>query len=374
MAAPVPRARRGLPDLVTPLTGPARVRQLRERHLPATQLGRPDRRAPPDHARASRSGGRRGQRRWRVGRLAPRRHRRRVGDVRRGAVHGRDRRAADRGPSRSAGTRASPSAASGRSRRSPIARASRSSRPRVAGRRASSRRAASPSSSAGRTRWFAAAPSSAALSADESLLVLEHADHGDLIHQALRVLIADRRGRRRATGRRQGAQCLRLVADRGRSTSGDRARAARRARAGDLGHVERARSRTSSCHGSRFTEVADWWPDGSAVLLVRAPGRPPRPPPLRPRRREDHDARRPARAARPAPGSAPTARSGTGSSAASTPASSSRWVATSRSSRRRADRRGRPFVPWEFPNPHGQTVHGWRIEPDGADGPVPGRP
>jgi len=31
---------------------------------------------------------------------------------------------------------------------------------------------------------------------------------------------------------------------------------------------------------------------------------------------------------------------------------------------------GRPFIPWSFPNPHGQTVTGWRIEPE-SEAPFP---
>jgi len=209
-----------------------------------------------------------------------------------------------------------------------------------------------------------------ALSADESLLALEHADHGDLLHQALRVVDANT-GATVAELRDEGKA---LNAFAWSPIEGDPRLAIGHERRG-----ERAPAIWDTSTGmvtdivvpwERYTEVADWWPDGSAVLLVELQGGR--------HRLHRYDL---------ADGKLTTLPSRDGSTTGARVRPDGKvWYRLQRGEHpgillevgrddpvlvAAGGPPGRPFVPWEFSNPNGQTVHGWRIEPDGADGPGP---
>lgn len=208
-----------------------------------------------------------------------------------------------------------------------------------------------------------------ALSADERLVAVEHGEHGDLIHPALRVLDA-RNGAVVADLHDAGSELVAFAwspipgDDRlaiGHERRGERAPAIWEPRTGRLTDL--------SLPWERLTEVADWWPDASAVLLAELDGGR-----HRLHRYDLADGRITTLAtragsmtgARVRPDGRVWYRLQTGEhpgvllevgrdepilSAGPAPA-------------------GRPFIPWSFPNPHGQTVSGWRIEPEGP-GPFP---
>jgi len=209
------------------------------------------------------------------------------------------------------------------------------------------------------------------LSADESLLCLEHAEHGDLLHQALRVVdvasgatVADLRDEGKA-----------LAACAWSPIPGDRRLAIAHERRG-----ERAPAIWDLATGSiadldlpweRYTEVTDWWPDASAVLLV-----------------ELRDGRHRLHRYDLADGHLTELASLEGSvTGARVRPDGSVWYRLQRGEHpgillevgREAPilggdpgtPAGRPFRPWAFSNPHGQRVSGWRIEPDPGDGPGP---
>lgn len=110
------------------------------------------------------------------------------------------------------------------------------------------------------------------LSVDESMTALEHAEHGDLIHQALRVIDA-RTGRvladLRDEGRELAAYAWSPVGGDPRLAIGHEREGERRPAIWDLsdGSVRDLRSGLDG-----FVEPADWWPDASALLLVQLIG------------------------------------------------------------------------------------------------------
>jgi dipeptidyl aminopeptidase/acylaminoacyl peptidase len=207
-----------------------------------------------------------------------------------------------------------------------------------------------------------------ALSADETLACIEHAEHGDLIHQALRVIDA-RTGATVADLRDEGkALCAFAwspVAGDQRLAIGHERRGERAPAIWDLGSGTVTDLRIP---WDRFTEVADWWPDASAVLLA-----------------ELHDGRHRLYRYELATGEITDleAREGSCSGAHVRP-DGSVWYRVQRGEHPgvvyqlgrhepvlaapQAPPPGRPFLPWSFTNPHGQTVQGWRIEPDEANG------
>jgi dienelactone hydrolase len=203
----------------------------------------------------------------------------------------------------------------------------------------------------------------AALSADERLACLEHAEHGDLIHQALRIIDATT-GQTIADLRDDG---LCLDASAWSPVVGDPRLAIAHER-----HGERQPAIWDTSTGEvtdiplpwdRLTEVADWWPDGSAVLLAE----------LRDGRHRLHrfdfaDQRLTELPVEP--GSMTGARIRPDGAV---------WYRLQRGDQPGAllevgrtepllappdPPPGRPFIPWEFSNPHGQRVQGWRVEPD----------
>jgi pimeloyl-ACP methyl ester carboxylesterase len=204
-----------------------------------------------------------------------------------------------------------------------------------------------------------------ALSADEELLCIEHSEHGDLLHPALRVIhpqtgeaIADLRDTGKA-----------LCAFAWSPIPGDA-----RLAIGHERHGERAPAIWDIASGvvtelqlpwDRLTEVADWWPDGSALLLV-----------------ELHDGRHALHRYDLRTGDVerlPT-REGSLTGARVRP-DGTVWYRLQRGEHPgivlqvgadepvllppRAAPDGRPFVPWSYTNQQGQRVQGWRVEPDG---------
>jgi dipeptidyl aminopeptidase/acylaminoacyl peptidase len=230
----------------------------------------------------------------------------------------------------------------------------------------------------GEPHWAARGFDRSGLSADGTLLCFEHAEHGDLVHPALRVI--DPR-----TGRTLGEQTDEGMALRSACWSpvlGDQRLAIVHERDGDerpaiwnLETDERTDLKLDLEGGT--VEPMDWWPDGSALLLSHM-----------------HDGRdrlwrydvalgelAPVDST---PGLIAKARvrpdgrvwflqSEGGRVPMALDDRSSEVVAPLRAEDRPghdAARTGRPYEPWSFPNPHGQTVHGFVAVPEGA-GPWP---
>jgi dipeptidyl aminopeptidase/acylaminoacyl peptidase len=205
----------------------------------------------------------------------------------------------------------------------------------------------------------------AALSADERLLVLEHAEHGDLIHPALRIVDADTAKPVREL-RDEG---LALCAFAWSPIPGDPRLAIGHERRGErapaIWNVETGEVTDIPLQRDRLTEVASWWPDGSALLLVE----------LRDGRHRLHRYD----FATGAVESLPTLE-GSMTGARVRP-NGEIWYRLQRGEQPgvvhqvgqdepvlappRPAPPGRPFVPWAFSNPKGDRVHGWLVEPDG---------
>jgi dipeptidyl aminopeptidase/acylaminoacyl peptidase len=209
------------------------------------------------------------------------------------------------------------------------------------------------------------------LSADGALLCLEHAEHGDLIHPALRV-IDPRTG---ATVGEQVDEGMSLSAWCWSPVEGDQRLAIVHEREGDerpaiwdLSTGERTDLRLDV---DGIVVVEDWWPDGSALLLsnlfegrsrlfrydLRATTLTPVPTPpgivAKARVRPDghvwtlhHQAERP-----------PVVIDDTGGDVLGVGGDPAPG--------------GRPYSSWHFTNPHGQRVHGFCITPDDSGGPFP---
>lgn len=203
------------------------------------------------------------------------------------------------------------------------------------------------------------------LSADESLAAIEHGEHGDLIHPALRILDA-----------RTGA----IVADLhdvGRTLTvavwspvpGDQRLAIGHERRGEhapaIWDPVSGEVRELSLPWDHHTEVADWWPDATAILLVELDGGHHR------LHRYDLET-----------GAITTLETRLGSmTGARVRPDGNVWYRLQTGEHPgvllQVGRTepvfdpgpapaGRVFIPWSFPNPHGQTVTGWRIEPEGT--------
>ena len=209
-----------------------------------------------------------------------------------------------------------------------------------------------------------------ALSADGSLLCLEHSEHGDLIHPALRVIdprSGETVGDLADEGMRLAARCWSPV-------EGDRRLAVEHERKGDerpaiwdLATGERT-DLVLDVDGS--VSVHDWWPDGSALLLVnRVEGRD---------RLLRYDL---------ATGALEPIASEPGIVMKARVRPDGRvWLIHEQGHRRRLvvddagsqvlelegepAPDGRPYVSWHFENPHGQRVHGFYVTPDDS-GPFP---
>lgn len=203
------------------------------------------------------------------------------------------------------------------------------------------------------------------LSVDGTLLCLEHAEHGDLIHPALRVVdprtgatIGDLRDPGMALhaacwSPRPGDQRLAIVHER----EGED-----RPAIWDLGSGER---HDIALDVQGIVEVHDWWPDGSALLLVNL-----------------HEGRDRLWRCDVATGVLSPIASPTGMiEKARVRPDGSVWFIQSQGDRQPVvfDDRGdevlraegeappasRPYVGFHFENPHGQRVHGFYVTPDG---------
>jgi pimeloyl-ACP methyl ester carboxylesterase len=209
-----------------------------------------------------------------------------------------------------------------------------------------------------------------ALSADGALLCLEYAEHGDLIHPALRVVdprTGDLVGDLLDEGMSLEARCWSPVA-------GDQRLAFVHEREGDarpgLWNLETGQRTEIELDLSGAVTAADWWPDASALLLLNVfEGR------SYLYRYElgsgelDQVATEPGFVwkARVRPDGAV-------------------WLLHEQGRRRRLvldDSRtevvalggtapeGRPYESWHFENEHGQDVHGFFVTPDDSGGPFP---
>jgi dipeptidyl aminopeptidase/acylaminoacyl peptidase len=209
-----------------------------------------------------------------------------------------------------------------------------------------------------------------ALSTDGSLLCLEHAEHGDLIHSALRV-VDPRTG---ATVGEQVDDGMSLTARCWSPLAGDQRLVCNHEREGDT------RPAIWNLETREFTPLAldlegeviahDWWPDGSALLLQNIrEGR---------SRLYRYDLARAALEPIPTePGYIWKARVRPDGRV---------WFLHEQGKRQRLvlDETGteiialgerapasRPYESWHFENPHGQRVHGFFVTPDDSGGPFP---
>ena len=210
-----------------------------------------------------------------------------------------------------------------------------------------------------------AGPELGALSADESLLCYEHSEHGDVIHPSLRVIDA-KTGAVVAELRDDG---LALCAFAWSPIKGDRRLAIGHERRGErapaIWNIDTGEVTDLDVPWDRLTEVADWWPDASAVLLFE----------LRDGRNYLHRYEMATGAIEALP-----MEEGSFTGARVRP-DGAVWYRLQRGEHpgivyevgkaepvlAAAEQAppGRPFVPWEYRNPHGQRVHGWRVEPEG---------
>lgn len=210
-----------------------------------------------------------------------------------------------------------------------------------------------------------------ALSADETLVCIEHSEHGDQIHPSLRILDA-RTGAVVADLRDEG---LALCAFAWSPIPGDQRLAIGHERRGErapaIWNIETGEVMDLPIPWDRFTEVADWWPDASAVLLFE----------LLDGRHYLHRLDLSTNEVSPLPieiGSLTGARVRPDGTV---------WYRLQRGEHPgvifqtgrdepvltapRPAPPGRPYIPWTYENPHGQRVQGWRVEPDGGARPWP---
>jgi dienelactone hydrolase len=208
------------------------------------------------------------------------------------------------------------------------------------------------------------------LSADGSLLCLEHAEHGDPLHPALRV-IESRTG---AIVGEQMDEHMTLFAACWSPLPGDARLALVHEREGDgrpaLWDLSSGERTDLKLPLDGVVHVWDWWPDASALLLMNLyEGR---------CRLFRYDV---------ASGDlAPMGRAGTTIHSARVRPDETVWALSSSgahhpivtdehggetvTARGEPPPEGRPYVSWHFDNPHGQRVHGFYVTPEGA-GPFP---
>ena len=228
-------------------------------------------------------------------------------------------------------------------------------------------------------------PELGGLSADESLLCVEHSEHGDMYHPALRVYRVagvpgapdgePRTGGDRGPGRERTVVVadllddgLALAASAWSPIPGDSRLAIGHERRGErrpaLWDVATGAVTDLEIPWDHFTEVADWWPDASALLIV-----------------DLHDGRHRLHRYDLASGRLELLATRPGSiTGARVRPDGSVWyrvqsgehpgvvleVGQDEPILAPADPPpGRPFRLWEFQNRHGQRVHGWRVEPEG---------
>jgi dipeptidyl aminopeptidase/acylaminoacyl peptidase len=209
------------------------------------------------------------------------------------------------------------------------------------------------------------------LSADGSLLCLEHAEHGDLIHPAL-LVIDPRSG---AIVGEQGDPGLALAAKAWSPVPGEQLLAIQHEREGDLRpaiwNLATGERRDLELEVGGEVTVQAWWPDGTALLLKRL-----------------HEGRHELLRYELGSGqlrSIPT-EPGVISEARVRP-DGSVWLLHEQGQRQRLIRDdegaeplrlaedsplvGRPYQSWHFTNAHGDRVHGFYLTPDDSGGPFP---
>jgi len=210
-----------------------------------------------------------------------------------------------------------------------------------------------------------AGPGQGALSADEELLAIEHSEHGDLIHPSLRIFDA-RTGQVVADLRDEGRA---LCAFAWSPVPGDNRLGIGHERRGErapaIWNIDTGELVDLPLPWDRLTEVADWWPDGSALLLI-----------------ELRDGRNHLHRFDLATGEITALPIGEGSmTGARVRPDGSVWYRLQRGEHpgvvlqvgreepilaaSRPAPSGRPFVPWTYPNAEGQRVQGWLVEPGG---------
>jgi pimeloyl-ACP methyl ester carboxylesterase len=209
-----------------------------------------------------------------------------------------------------------------------------------------------------------------ALSADGALLCLEHAEHGDLIHPALRVVDA----RSGETRDELVDENMSLQAKCWSPLAGDQRLAFDHERAGEtrpgLWNLESGERTDLAVNLEGEVYVHDWWPDGSALLLVNLfEGR---------SRLFRYELASGALVRVPSePGFVWKARVRPDGRV---------WFVHEQGHRQRVafDDRGtelvppatrapetRPYNSWQFENPHGQRVHGFYVTPEDSGEPFP---
>jgi pimeloyl-ACP methyl ester carboxylesterase len=212
--------------------------------------------------------------------------------------------------------------------------------------------------------------SRAGLSTDGSLLCLEHAEHGDPLHPALRVI--DSR-----TGETVGElidENMTLFAACWSPLAGDARLAFVHEREGDgrpaLWDLASGERTDLKMPLDGVVHVVDWWPDASALLLMNL-----------------YEGR--CRLFRYDVGSGdliPVGRAGATIHSARVRPDGSAWSLSSSGDRHpividengvetvtvegEPPPAGRPYASWHYDNPHGQRVHGFYVTPEG-DGPFP---
>jgi pimeloyl-ACP methyl ester carboxylesterase len=209
------------------------------------------------------------------------------------------------------------------------------------------------------------------LSASGSLLCLEHADHGDLIHPALRV-VDPRSG---ATVGEQLDEGLSLAAKCWSPVAGDERLAIEHEREGDVRPAiwdlttgERPDLRLQLAGD---VHVEDWWPDGTALLLKHLVDG-------RHRLMRFELATGELQAFPTEPGVIWSAR---------VRPDGGLWLLHEQGDRQRRVLTGdaaevlplrgepapeaRPYESWQFANPHGDQIHGFVVTPDDSGGPFP---
>ncbi len=210
-----------------------------------------------------------------------------------------------------------------------------------------------------------AGPDQGALSADEELLAIEHAEHGDLIHPSLRIIEA-RTGRVVADLRDEGRA---LCAFAWSPIPGDNRLAIGHERRGErapaIWDIDTGQLVDLAIPWDRLTEVAGWWPDASALLLF-----------------ELRDGRNHLHRFDLASGEITQLPTLEGSMTGTRVRPNGEvWYRLQSGEHPgvvyqvgrdepildapRPASAGRPYVPWTFENPKGQRVQGWLVEPAG---------
>ena len=218
--------------------------------------------------------------------------------------------------------------------------------------------------------WDGRGFSQSGLSADGSLLCLEHSEHGDLIHPALRVV--DPRsgavaGEQHDPGMALAARCWSPVPGRQLLAIEHERQGELRPALWDLKTGERA---DLDLAVAGEVPVEAWWPDGSALLLKRL-----------------HEGRHQLLRYELESGEHQVIQTERGTISEARVRPDGRiWFLHEQGGRQRVIRddtgveplqlegeavEGRPYNSWHFTNPRGDQVHGFYVTPDDSGGPFP---